>query len=74
LTISGEREAEAKKDDQQVHHLERAYGQFTRSVSLPKDAVLDDIKASLQDGVLTLTIAKREISSPESELKKIPIE
>ena len=69
LSISGERrfEAEAKKDT--YHRIERAYGKFVRSFSLPARVKADAISAVYKDGVLEVAIPKAEESKP----KKIAI-
>jgi len=69
LTITGERkfESEAKKDN--YHRIERAYGKFVRSFTLPPRVMADAISAGYQDGVLEVVIPKAEESKP----KKIAI-
>ena len=59
LTVSGERQFE-RKDDRNYHRIERTYGSFTRSFSLPRGVDPDKISASYTDGVLELEIPKRE--------------
>ncbi|KAJ1548625.1 hypothetical protein HK405_001665, partial [Cladochytrium tenue] len=72
LTISGERASVTEEKDDQKHIMERSFGRFTRAIQLPKDANADEIAASVEDGVLKLTIAKRPVA-PDEGLKKIPI-
>ncbi|HVZ75445.1 MAG TPA: Hsp20/alpha crystallin family protein [Polyangia bacterium] len=67
LTISGKREAEQEREGQRYYALERGYGAFSRTVTLPDGANLDDLSANLKDGVLTLHIPKR----PEVQPRKI---
>jgi HSP20 family protein len=69
LTIQGERrfEAEARKDN--YHRIERAYGKFIRSFTLPTRVKADAIAASYKDGILEVVIPKAEESKP----KKIAI-
>ncbi len=64
LTISGERkfEKDAKKDN--YHRIERAYGAFSRSFSLPANVRTDQVRASFQDGVLTVSLPKAEEAKP----------
>lgn len=64
LTVKGERKWEKKTDNTKVHLIERAYGTFTRSFRLPEDAAGDQVKAAFKDGVLTVTLPKREESKP----------
>jgi HSP20 family protein len=65
LTLRGERkfEEEVKKDD--FHRVERAYGTFTRSFTLPALVDTDKIKAEFKDGVLKLTIPKKNEAKPK---------
>lgn len=60
LTISGERKQEEKKDGKSFHTVETQYGSFSRSFFLPEDVVADQIGASYENGVLQLTLPKRE--------------
>ena len=60
LSLSGERKYEKDDKDSKQHRVERFYGSFSRSFSLPEDANEDQIKADYADGVLTLTVPKRE--------------
>ncbi|KAJ3248848.1 Heat shock protein HSP 90-beta [Chytriomyces hyalinus] len=76
VTVSGQRKSsfdEKKKEGDQVHVVERAFGSFSRSFSLPKDASQDELKASMEHGVLKLEIGKTEV--PEDEgIKKIEVQ
>jgi HSP20 family protein len=65
LTIRGERKFEKKADEKDYLRVERAYGAFTRSFSLANTVNSDAIKADYQNGVLTLTIPKREEAKPK---------
>jgi HSP20 family protein len=69
VTISGRRELENREEGEQFFALERNYGTFMRTLTLPEGANLDDIKADLKDGVLALTIPKR----PEVQPRRISI-
>jgi HSP20 family protein len=65
LTIAGERAAEVERgQNETVHARERFAGSFRRVVSLPEDADPGKVEASLRDGVLRITVAKREASKP----------
>ncbi|UCC66936.1 MAG: Hsp20/alpha crystallin family protein [Deltaproteobacteria bacterium] len=70
LTIKGERNLEAgtKRDD--YHRLERPYGKFIRSFSLPNTVDQGKVKASYKDGILKLVLPKKEETKP----KQIQIE
>jgi len=65
LTIRGERKFEKKVNEDQYLRVERAYGAFTRSFSLASTVNSEAIKADYQNGVLTLTIPKREEAKPK---------
>jgi len=65
LTIRGERKFEEKVNEENYLRVERAYGSFSRSFSLANSVKSDAIKADYQNGVLTLTIPKREEAKPK---------
>ena len=59
LTIRGEKKAEKEEHKDENHWLlERSYGSFSRSITLPAGVTADDIKASIAKGVLTVTVPK----------------
>ena len=62
LSVSGERKVSETSEDGRVHRVERHFGKFQRNFQLPDDAEQDSIKARSSDGVLYLTIAKKESS------------
>jgi HSP20 family protein len=65
LTIRGERKFEKKSEDKNYLRVERAYGSFARSFSLANTVNIDAIKADYKDGVLTLSVPKREEAKPK---------
>jgi HSP20 family protein len=65
LTIRGERKFEKKVDEKNYLRVERSYGSFARSFSLSNTVNSEAIKADYKDGVLTLTIPKREEAKPK---------
>jgi len=65
LTISGERKAEKEQKGRKFHRVERYYGRFERSFSIPDDAEADDVKAEFKDGVLRVHLAKCEKARPK---------
>jgi HSP20 family protein len=65
LTIRGERKFEKKVNEDNYLRVERAYGAFSRSFSLANTVNSEAIKADYQNGVLTLTIPKREEAKPK---------
>lgn len=69
LTIQGEKKQEKEEKDSNYHRLERAYGFFSRSFTLPATIKADQIKASYEHGVLQLSLPKAEEAKP----KEIPI-
>ena len=69
LTLRGERKQEEETKNENCHRLERSYGLFERSFTIPKNVDSKKIDAALKDGVLVLTIPKRE----EEQTKAIPI-
>ncbi len=65
LTIRGERKFEKDVNEDNYLRIERAYGPFTRSFSLPNTVSSESIRAEYRNGVLTLHMAKREESKPK---------
>ncbi|MEZ4375480.1 MAG: HSP20 family small heat-shock protein [Polyangiaceae bacterium] len=68
LSITGKRVAEAKKDGENFHYVERSYGSFSRVFTLPDNAS-HEVDANLKDGVLKVSIPKR----PESKPRQISV-
>ena len=64
LTISGERRYEKEVDEKNAHRIERAYGTFERSFSLPTNVDASKVDAKMENGVLTLTLHKHEGARP----------
>jgi HSP20 family protein len=71
LTISGERRFEKEEKDRKYHRIERSYGSFTRSFSVPDDADDAKVAAEFKDGVLTVRLAKSEKARPKSVEVKV---
>jgi HSP20 family protein len=65
LTIRGERKFEKEVNEDNYLRIERAYGSFMRSFSLPNTVSSESIRADYRNGVLTLRVAKREESKPK---------
>jgi HSP20 family protein len=65
LTISGERKAEKEEKGRKFHRVERYYGRFERSFSIPEDADGSAVKAEYKDGVLRVRVAKSEKALPK---------
>lgn len=66
LTIEGERRDEHTEEDDRRHRVERFYGHFARSFTLPEHVDHENIKANYRDGVLELTLAKQEKAKPRA--------
>jgi HSP20 family protein len=60
LTLSGERKLEKDEKGENFHRIERSYGSFTRNFTLPSTVNVDEVKAEFKDGVLRVTLPKRE--------------
>ncbi len=70
LTIRGEKKQEKETKKENYHRIERNYGAFHRSFTLPTSVRSDKIEATYEDGVLTLTLPKVEEAEPkEIEVK-----
>jgi HSP20 family protein len=65
LSISGERNQEKKTEEAKCHRIERTFGKYYRSFTLPKEIKEDKIKADFKDGQLTVTIPKAEEVKPK---------
>ena len=66
LSLHGEFKQENEQNEATYHVLERRYGSFERSVTLPTDVQTDKAKAEFQDGVLTITLPKAETVKPKT--------
>ena len=64
LTVSGERKTEHKENEESFHRVERSYGRFFRSFTLPQASDTEKVKARMKEGVLTVEVPKREESKP----------
>lgn len=64
LTLSGERRFEKKDEGDNFHRVERSYGSFTRSFTLPPTISSESAEAEFENGILRLTLAKREEAKP----------
>ncbi|WP_028580882.1 Hsp20/alpha crystallin family protein [Desulfogranum japonicum] len=71
MTICGEKKQEKEEKDKNYYRVERSYGSFQRVLSLPDDADQDNIKATFNNGILTITMPRKSL--PQSETKKIQI-
>ena len=64
LTLKGQRKFERKDEKENYHFVERSYGSFYRSFTLPRNVDPNGIQASFTDGVLTISIPKAEEAKP----------
>jgi HSP20 family protein len=69
LTLSGERKFEDEDSRGSYTRIERSYGSFSRSFTLPETADLGQIKADYKNGILTVTIPLK----PEAQPREVPI-
>ena len=66
MTLSGERRYEKDVEEENVHRIERSYGSFTRSFSLPANIDSEHVQADMKDGVLSVRLPKRESAKPKA--------
>ena len=66
LTIRGERKLEREDKKDNYHRIERSYGSFSRSFTLPENVNRDKISAESKDGVLRVTLPKRQPEKSKS--------
>lgn len=66
LTIRGQKKANTEQKEGDVHRIERRYGSFERSFTLPATVDVNKIDAQYKDGVLTLTLPKAEEAKPRA--------
>jgi len=69
LSVRGERKFESEEKEENFHRIERRYGSFVRSFTLPATVDTESIDAQTADGVLTISLAKK----PESKPKQITV-
>lgn len=65
LTVTGERKFEKEVKNKKWHRVERAYGKFARSFSLPDDGDAEKVNADFKDGTLKVRVAKKEAARPK---------
>jgi HSP20 family protein len=73
LTIQGERKQEKEEEGKRFHRIERFYGSFTRSFSLPEDADPAGLKAAATEGQLSVTIPRKS-TTPSAPAVQVPVE
>jgi HSP20 family protein len=70
LIVKGERKFEKEEKEENFHRIERRYGSFVRSFTLPSSVNTEEISATSQDGVLSISLAKK----PEAKPKQIAVQ
>ena len=70
LTVKGERKFETEEKEENFHRIERRYGSFVRSFTLPATVDTENVQAVTTDGVLSISLAKK----PESQPKQIQVQ
>src|SRR5712692_5413486 len=66
LTLKGERKFGHEQNGRGYHRIERGYGSFVRAFTLPDSVDVDKVKAEYKSGVLTVTLAKKEVAKPKT--------
>jgi HSP20 family protein len=66
LTLKGERRFEENKTGKAYHRIERGYGSFVRAFTLADTIDSEHVKADYRNGVLTITLPKKEIAKPRT--------
>jgi HSP20 family protein len=64
LRLSGERKLEKDATKENYHRVERTYGTFTRTFSLPTQVDAENVQAAFENGILTVTVPKAEQAKP----------
>ncbi|KAF3960756.1 hypothetical protein CMV_014551 [Castanea mollissima] len=65
LQISGEQKVKKEEKKETWHRVERSSGKFLRRFKLPENAKMDQVKAAMENGVLTVTVPKVEVKKPD---------
>jgi HSP20 family protein len=66
LTIQGERKQDKEEKGKKFHRIERSYGSFVRSFTLPDEVAEDKLKAEFKDGILLIHLPKAEKAKPKA--------
>ena len=65
LQISGDRRVEKEEKNDKWHRVERSSGKFMRRFRLPENVKVNEVKAAMENGVLTVTVPKAEVKKPD---------
>ncbi|KAJ8626637.1 hypothetical protein MRB53_019944 [Persea americana] len=71
LQIRGEKSQEREEKTDKWHKVERSWGKFLRRFRLPENAKVDDVKATMENGVLTVVVPKEEVKQPATKAIEI---
>ena len=71
LSVSGERKTEKEEKNKKFHRIERSYGTFQRSFTLPDDADGVKVAAEFKDGVLKVHLPKNAVAKPKAIAVKV---
>ena len=74
LCICGEKRLENENQEKNYHRIERSYGQFTRTLTLPEDADFDQIEARVMQGILSITVPRLEQQASQQRRIEVQIE
>jgi HSP20 family protein len=66
LTVKGERKFEKREDSKAYHRIERSYGSFARTFTLPDTVDTEHVRADYKNGVLSIVLPKKELAKPRS--------
>jgi HSP20 family protein len=66
LTVKGERKFESLADSKAYHRIERSYGSFARTFTLPDTVDTEKVRADYKNGVLSITLPKKEVAKPRT--------
>src|SRR6266852_564157 len=66
LTLKGERKFEREENNKGFHRLERSYGSFVRYFTVPETVESENVRAVFNNGVLTVTLPKKEVAKPKA--------
>ncbi|WEK51031.1 MAG: Hsp20/alpha crystallin family protein [Candidatus Kaistia colombiensis] len=70
LTIRGEKRLEQKEDKENYHFVERSFGRFMRSIRLPQSVNRDQVRANVENGILTVVLPK---NAAQEKTRHIPV-
>jgi HSP20 family protein len=66
LTLKGERKFEKDEKNKGFHRIERSYGSFVRYFTVPETIDSENVRAAYHNGVLTVTLPKKEVAKPKA--------